>query len=127
MSSRMNHIAVEVSDAEKSADFYCGLLGFTRGDKFEFAERGRTIIFVQLGETCLELLQDAEYEAHVAQPKMLGFKHLCLQTDDVDAEVERLRAAGVKITMEPFDTQINSRISFFEDPDGLMLGFWQQK
>jgi|LSQX01.3.fsa_nt_gb glyoxylase I family protein len=127
MPSKIHHIAVEVSDAEKSADFYCSLLGFTRGDKFEFLDRGRTIIFVQLGETCLELLQDAEYDTHVAQPKMLGFKHVCLETTEVDAEVERLRAAGVKITTEPFDTAINSRISFFEDPDGLMLELWQQK
>jgi lactoylglutathione lyase len=127
MPSKMHHIAVEVSDAEKSAEFYCNLLGFERGDKFEFPERGRTIIFVQLGETCVELLQSADCEPHVAQPRMLGFKHLCLQTDDVDREVERLRAAGVKITTEPFDTQIASRIAFFEDPDGLALEFWQQK
>jgi len=55
----------------------------------------------------------------------LGYKHLCLQTDDVDADVARLKAAGVKITTEPFDTQINSRIAFFEDPDGIMLELWQ--
>jgi glyoxylase I family protein len=127
MPSKMHHIAVEVSDAERSAEFYCNLLGFARGDKFEFPERGRTIIFVQLGETCVELLQSADIEAHVAQPKMIGFKHLCLQTDDVDADVAALRAAGVKITTEPFDTQISSRIAFFEDPDGLALELWQQK
>ena len=127
MPSKMHHIAVEVSNAEQSAEFYCGLLGFERGDKFEFPERGRTIIFVRLGETCVELLQSAGCEPYVAQPKMLGFKHLCLQTDDVDGEVERLRAAGVTIATEPFDTQINSRIAFFEDPDGLTLEFWQQK
>jgi hypothetical protein len=33
----------------------------------------------------------------------------------------------VKITTEPFDTQLNSRIAFFEDPDGLMLELWQTK
>lgn len=127
MPTKIHHIAVEVSEAERSAAFYCDLLGFTRGDKFVFADRGRTIIFVQLGDTCLELLQDAEYDAHVAQPKMLGFKHVCLQTDDVDADVARLKAAGVTITAEPFDTQLNSRISFLEDPDGLMLELWQSK
>lgn len=127
MPSRIHHLALEVSDAERSAAFYCNLLGFTRGDKFEFPERSRTIIFVSLGETCLELLQSGEYDAYVAQPKMLGFKHVCLLTDNVDAEVDRLRAAGVKITAEPLDTQLNSRIAFFEDPDGLMLELWQQK
>lgn len=127
MPSRIHHLAMEVSDAEKSAAFYCDLLGFARGDKFEFPERSRTIIFVQLGETCLELLQSGENDPFVAQPRMLGYKHVCLLTDDVDGEVARLRAAGVKIATEPFDTQVNSRISFFEDPDGLLLELWQQK
>lgn len=127
MPSKMHHIAVEVSDAEKSAEFYCNLLGFTRGDKFEFPERGRTIIFVQLGETCVEFLQDAEYDVYENQPKSLGFKHLCLLTDDVDRDIERLRAAGVTITLEPFDTALSSRIAFIADPDGLPLELWQQK
>ena len=125
MPEQIHHFAVEVSDAERSAEFYCDLLGFTRGARFDFPERGRVIIFVSLQGVAVELLQSADHEAHVNQPKMLGFKHLCLQTNDVDAEVARLKAAGVKITTEPFDTQINSRIAFFEDPDGLMLELWQ--
>jgi glyoxylase I family protein len=127
MPEQVHHLAVEVSDAERSAEFYCSLLGFTRGDRFHFPDRGRTIIFVSLGDVRLEFLQGPDWEAHVAQPKMLGFKHLCLQTADVDADVARLKAAGVKITTEPFDTQLNSRIAFFEDPDGLMLELWQSK
>ena len=125
MPNSVHHFAVEVSDAERSAEFYCSLLGFTRGDKFEFPDRGRVIIFVSLGEVRLEFLQGSDWEPFTPQHKMLGFKHLCLQTDDVDADVARLKAAGVKITTEPFDTQINSRIAFFEDPDGLMLELWQ--
>ena len=127
MPSKIHHFAVEVSDAEKSAAFYCNLLGFTRGDRFDFPERNRVIIFVSLGDVRLEFLQGPEWEAYVAQPKMLGFKHICLQTDDVDGDAARLKAAGVKITTEPFDTQINSRIAFFEDPDGLTLELWQSK
>lgn len=125
MPGKIHHFAVEVSDAERSAEFYCSLLGFERGDKFEFPERGRTIIFVCKNGTCLEFLQDAEHEPFVDNPKMLGFKHLCLQSDDVDADIARLKAAGVTVTKEPFDTAINSRISFIEDPDGLMLELWQ--
>ncbi|MEN6549747.1 MAG: VOC family protein [Armatimonadia bacterium] len=127
MPSHIHHIAVEVRDAEKSAEFYCGLLGFERGARFDFPERKRTIIFVKLGETCLEFLQDADTEAAVDNPKQVGFKHVCLYTTDVDGEVERLRAAGAKITTEPFDTAISSRIAFLEDPDGLMLELWQDK
>jgi len=125
MPSKMHHLAVEVSDAERSAEFYCSLLGFTRGARHDFPDRGRVIIFVTLGDVAVEFLQAAEADPHVAQPKMVGFKHLCLHTDDVDGEIERLRQAGVKITLEPFDTEINSRIAFFEDPEGLPLELWQ--
>ena len=127
MPSEIHHFAVEVSDAERSAEFYCNLLGFTRGDRFDFPDRGRVIVFVSLGDVRLEFLQGPDGEPHVAQPKMLGFKHICLQTDNVDGDVARLKTAGVKITTEPFDTQINSRIAFFEDPDGLTLELWQSK
>ncbi len=124
MPSKFHHFALEVSDADRSAEFYCSLLGFERGDEFNFPDRGRKIIFVRLGDVAIELLGDAETEPLVHQPKMVGWKHLCLQTEDVDGEVERLRAAGVKITTEPFDTGIGSRIAFFEDPDGIPLEFW---
>jgi len=125
MPNKIHHFAIAVSDAEKSAEFYCNLLGFTRGDRHDFPDRGRVIVFVSLGGVRVEFLQGSDAEPHVAQPKMLGFKHLCLETDDVDADIERLRQAGVKITTEPFDTEINSRIAFFEDPDGLPLELWQ--
>ncbi len=124
MPSKFHHFAMEVSDAERSAEFYCSLLGFERGDEFSFPDRQRKIVFVRLGDVCIELLQGPEPEPLVAQPRMVGWKHLCLQTDDVDAEIERLRAAGVKITLEPFDTEIGSRIAFFEDPDGIPLELW---
>ena len=172
MPDKIHHFAVEVSDAEKSAAFYCDLLGFTRGDRHDFPDRGRVIIFVSLGDVALELLQGPagqadqgraplrcsfcgrekprQIEELIAGPevyictdcvalcnriledatgqrpkKVLGYKHVCLQTDDVDGDVARLKAAGVKIATEPFDTQINSRIAFVEDPDGLTVELWQ--
>lgn len=125
MPSKFHHFAVEVSDAQRSAEFYCSLLGYTKVGEHSFPDRGRTIVFVQLGDVCLELLQDDETEPYVNQPKMVGLKHVCMHTTDVDGEIERLRAAGVKITLEPFDTALGSRIAFFEDPDGLPLELWQ--
>lgn len=125
MADCIHHIAVQVSDAHHSADFYCKHLGFEPAGEFHFPERGRTIVFVQMQGIRLEFLQDAEFEGYQANPKMLGFKHLCLQTNDVDGDIARLKEAGVPITMEPFDTALNSRISFFEDPDGLPVELWQ--
>lgn len=127
MPEKFHHFAVAVSDAARSAEFYCTHLGFTKVGEHHFPERGRTIVFVRLGDVCLEFLQDAEFVPYEANPAMLGLKHVCMETDDVDRDIERLRQAGVTITLEPFDTALGSRIAFFEDPDGLPLELWQTK
>lgn len=53
--------------------------------------------------------------------------HFTLRTADVDAIVERVRAAGAKVTMEPRSLDIPSdppaavRIAFFTGPDGEVI------
>jgi glyoxylase I family protein len=127
MPTRFHHFAVEVSDAERSAEFYCSLLGFQRAGEYHFPDRQRTIIMVKLGEVCLEFLQGPGARPHLPQSDMVGYKHTCVLTEDVDGDVERLRAAGVKVTLEPFDTELDSRIAFIEDPDGLPVELWQDQ
>ncbi|MGH3784892.1 MAG: VOC family protein [Pseudonocardiaceae bacterium] len=43
---------------------------------------------------------------------------LCLKTDDVDAEVSRLRASGVPVLYEPTDEPYGERMAHIADPDG---------
>jgi len=126
MPRTFHHIAIEVSDAQRSSEFYCGLLGFKKEGVFEFPDRGRVIIFLELDDTRIELLQDESVEPYIEPPaKQAGYKHLCLQTEDIEAAYQRLRDAGATIRMEPFDTQLSSRILFVEDPDGIPLELWQ--
>jgi len=125
--SKIHHIAVEVADAAQSTQFYCELLGFTKTAEYHFEDRGRRIVFLNLDGVCLELLEDEGVEAFVeAPPKQAGYKHLCLLSDDVDAECAKLKAAGATVTTEPFDTALNSRICFVQDPDGLTVELWQE-
>ncbi len=126
MPIKFHHFALEVSDIRKSEEFYCDLLGFKKTGEHSFPDRGRSIVFVELEGVCQERHADTDSEPYVAAPaKQVGYKHLCMLTDDVNGVCERLRAAGVKITTEPFDTALGSRICFLEDPDGLPLELWQ--
>ena len=43
---------------------------------------------------------------------------LWLYCDDVDAEIERLRAAGVEVAREPEDREWGERAGSVRDPDG---------
>jgi glyoxylase I family protein len=126
MVTKMHHLALEVSDIERSTRFYTELLGFTKTGEYYFEDRGRHIVFLDLDGVCLELLSGPTNTPHEPRPaEQCAYKHLALVTDDVDGDIEKLRAAGVPLKQEPGDTAMNSRMAFVEDPDGLPVELWQ--
>lgn len=46
---------------------------------------------------------------------------ICLYTDDLDADLERLRAAGITIHVEPFEHSWSARLCYVADPDGNII------
>jgi uncharacterized protein len=48
-----------------------------------------------------------------------------LASDDVDATVERVRAAGGQVVMEPMDVMEAGRMAIATDPGGAAFGIWQ--
>jgi len=103
----VHHFALTVSDADRSLDFYCRF-GFSLVSDREveggYVEEitgvaGAHVRLVHLsgfGHN-IELLEyrqpRGEQRARAFQD--VGSAHICLLTDDLDAEVERLRAQGV--------------------------------
>lgn len=59
--------------------------------------------------------------------------HFCLRADDVDAAVERARAAGAQVTVEPKYPEpfekigLKARIAFIKGPDGEICEFFQSE
>ena len=52
-------------------------------------------------------------------------RHFGIKVEDVDAEIDRLRAAGVGVISPPADVLGGVRIAFFLDPDGARIEFVQ--
>lgn len=103
---------LEVSDVKRSLGFYKDLLGFS--EEFSFPGDDGEPVFVSLalaggGKLAIGGPADIVKTASVA---------IWLYTDDVDAEVERLRAAGVEVTREPVDQPWGERQASVADPDG---------
>ena len=46
---------------------------------------------------------------------------LCLYTDDLDADLRRLRDAGVMVHLEPVEQPWNERLCYIADPDGNLI------
>ncbi len=112
--------AIKVADIERAARFYVDVLGAEvrlRGEVL-----GSVYALVRLGDTRVILFDKAPYEDLLGRELPLGFLHDVYEVDDFDAQIARLRQAGVQFLMEPqvieaaFGTR---RIAFFETPEGL--------
>lgn len=116
MITGLAHVSLTVSDLERSLRFYCDLLGLTPA--FEFVRDGRRYgQYIHVGgRSFLEL-----FEGPLAEPaKTPGFKHICLEVNDIQATVQALRARGVEVS----DIKLGMDQSYqawITDPDGYRI------
>lgn len=128
LSRGVHHVAIRTSDFDRSVAFYTDVLGFR--EAMRWGEDDKRSILLDAGDgSCVEL-----FAAGRPGKKPEGhWLHLALTTDDVDAAIEAVRAAGATVTMEPTNIDIASRpptpvrIAFFQGPDGEVLEFFQRR
>jgi catechol 2,3-dioxygenase-like lactoylglutathione lyase family enzyme len=111
------HLAVVTSDIDQAVDFYTGVLGFRETLRLETDHSG-TIVFVSVDGTQLELFGGGQPREPGEDEGKVGYPHVALAVDDVDAEYERLTSLGVEFDMPPTDAEAGIRLAFFRDPDG---------
>jgi lactoylglutathione lyase len=115
MFKRIDHVAVHVSDLDRSVQFYERHFGFKHYFQHS-AGNSLQIAYLKLGDTVLEL-------THHPGETMAGF-HFCLETDDFNGTVEKLQHDGVKLVRAPHDTAAREprengwRRVVFGGPDG---------
>ena len=115
----MDHIVVNVSDVEEALRFYGGVLGMEvlREDQFRRGEVGFVSVRAS-GGTILDLRPS---EDTLGGPANIDHFCLVVETPDMDATLEELRAKGVEIA-GPKGTRWGARgdgSSFFVTaPDG---------
>jgi catechol 2,3-dioxygenase-like lactoylglutathione lyase family enzyme len=118
-----HHMALRTTDYEKSLAFYTEGLGFTLAHSW--GEGPGRIALLDMGDgNYLEL-----FASELGWKPDAGnqFFHLALRSIDVDADIEKVRALGCPITVEPKSVPVNGktiRVGFFLGPDGETLEFF---
>lgn len=121
---KLEHTSIYVDDQEKALRFYTDVLGF--GKKTDVSQRGYRWLTVSPNgdsdglELQLALNNDPAAKAYQQAMFAQGQPALMFTTDDINAEVERLKARGADFTMEPTDVTA-SIIAMLDDTCGNLL------
>jgi lactoylglutathione lyase len=100
--------------------FYRDLLGFSQ--IFRFPAEGRPEhIVLKLGDSQLALSSPRAAEAVGLEPTAGNPFELVVWSEDVNSEAARLRAAGARIVIHPYDHVAGHRRAYVADPDGNWL------
>lgn len=107
---------ITTSDLAAALGFYRDLLGATVRYEFPGPDGEPGYVGLELGSAHLGIGRDPD-EASGPSERF----SLWVYTDDCDAAIERLRAAGVAIVEEPVDQPWGERLARVLDPDGNLV------
>jgi catechol 2,3-dioxygenase-like lactoylglutathione lyase family enzyme len=124
MANGFHHIHLKSRDPEKSADWFVRAFGFKietsvvrpTGDRFIVCTTadGKAQVVIS-GERTGETLPSGS-----ALPK-LGLEHFAMQTDDLDADLQRLGGLGAKLLDGPTAMPNGIRVAFVQGPDDVRI------
>ena len=99
-STALDHVGVAVRRLDDRLPLYRDLLGLPHLETEEVQSEGVRAAFLPAGRTRIELLEPVRDDASLArhlEKRGEGVHHLCFQVEDLDAALERFRAAGHEI------------------------------
>jgi lactoylglutathione lyase len=122
---RIRHTMMLVSDLDRSIDFYTGLLGMDVQRLRPNPDKSERVGYLGYGTEdefpSLELIETGGPGRVKEMPRWHG--HIALYVSDLYKLSEKLKAAGVKFTLEPQPNRPGSHdhVAFIEDPDGYTI------
>jgi methylmalonyl-CoA/ethylmalonyl-CoA epimerase len=101
MIGHLNHVAMVVPDLDAAARLYRDTLGASVSMPVELPEHGVVTIFVELGNTKVELLHPLGAESPIARflerhPEG-GIHHVCYEVEDIHVARDRLQQDGYRV------------------------------
>jgi len=118
MTFKMNHVHLKTTDPEKTANFYVETLGAKIVS--QSANGGYRLDLHGLSLNVSKFLEQQK------RKQTYGMEHIAIDTDELDALVEKLKARGIHI-LEETVVSGGRRVCFFEGPDGVQLEFIEMK
>jgi methylmalonyl-CoA epimerase len=104
MIKQISHLGLAGKNLEETMDFYRSILGLEPAEPIIGGNEGDLrVSLVKVGDTTLELIQPLNENSVMAkflEKRGEGIHHVCFEVDDIDADLERMKARG----LEPIGT-----------------------
>jgi methylmalonyl-CoA/ethylmalonyl-CoA epimerase len=116
MFDRIDHVGIAVEDLDAAIALYQGKLGMPLAHRETVEEQGVEAVLLDIGEGHVELLRPLGPETAVGKfiaKRGPGLHHVAYAVADIDAALDKLRAAGVELIDEQARVGIRgSRVAF---------------
>jgi len=148
----IDHVNIVVRDLDAMIAFYQNVLGM-EVTKYvtisgEWVERvvglkGVIARVIYLGMETGPRIELIKYQSpepleapDQGKPHTFGIRHMAFRVDDIDAQVARIRSAGVKTFADvqtvpdaqvKYQGGVRKRLAYFHDPEGNLLEFCEYK
>ncbi|QNL50724.1 VOC family protein [Olivibacter sp. SDN3] len=122
----VHHIAIICSDYIKSKHFYTQILGFNILKETYRAERKSYKLDLSLNDQyTIELFSFPAPPRRTSRPEACGLRHLAFSVDNLEQAVDALNSQDISCEPVRTDEITGKRFTFFEDPDGLPMEFYE--
>ena len=130
---KINHIALSVSDLERSISFYEKILGFKCTDRLGNKTNQPQICILNKDNVTLELFQFNTYEPLPEYRRKLnsdlhtiGTKHVAIEVDNIEETFKKFIDLEVKLITDINSINKKFKYFFIKDPDGIFIEITQQ-
>lgn len=123
----LDHIAIAVPDLDRAIARFAEDFGLSFSGREDVSSAKTRTAFFSVPPTNIELVHPLNGEGPIAkylEKRAGGMHHLCFRTDDIDADVARLKQKGYQfLSDEPFIGAHNSKVIFIhpKSTDGVLI------
>jgi methylmalonyl-CoA/ethylmalonyl-CoA epimerase len=130
---KISHIGIAVSSIEEAVARYSALLGPAEPHRERVDEQRVEVASFPLGDAVIELTAATDESSPIAKyitRRGEGIHHIAIEVEDIEAELARLKAAGVRLINEsPTEGAHDMLIAFIHPSsfNGVLVELCQKK
>jgi glyoxylase I family protein len=123
----IHHIAIICSDYQRAKHFYSEVLGLKIVREVFREERTSYKLDLEVaGQYRIELFSFPDPAARPSRPEAAGLRHIAFEVDNIEEAIFHIEEYGVVVEAIRIDEFTGKRFTFFADPDGLPIEFYEK-